>query len=487
MKTSVPKGLTIASLSLVLAILTGCGSAPFTGSLTDGSGNGSGPTAPAGQATISSLSPATIAAGSPTLTVTATGTNFLRSTTILWNTTTLTTTYISSTQLQAQVPASLITRPTTVTLIPTPQVTLNFGATFTVTIPPLTGNPIYALSMLPVEANDMVLDPATQQIYLSIASFNPTNPNTITLLDPQTAKLGTSALTTSEPSRLAISSDGAFIYAGLNKSASVQRLTLPALQPDISIPLGSGTYEPYFAIDVETDPISSHSVAVVRGEQGYSPTELGGILIYDDAVARPQAVPGFSPGPGPIDSIVWNSNGQALYGIDTEGTGTGLYVMSVTQSGVQLVTNTETPGSTFGNNLHFDSTTGYLYSDSGVAIDPATNTLVGTFPLNTIQGGPGTFVMVPDGKLNIAYFVGQTSDEGGTNNYVIEAYDLTHFTFLGAMPLTIASTSTPPTKIIRWGTDGLAFLTGDPSRASSPAAGDGVYLVTGAFVTSPAP
>ena len=482
-----PKGLTVAALSLALCVFAGCGGAPFTGSLTDGPGNGSGPTPPAGQAEISSISPSSVPAGSPAFTLTATGTNFVQSTAILWNSTTLTTTYVSATEIQAQVPASLVATPTFVSIIPTPQVTLNFGASFTVSIPPLTGNPVYGVSMVPVEASDMVLDPATQQIYLSTTSYNATNANSILPLDPQTVKLGAAVSTTTQPSRLAISSDSSYLYASLNTTFSVQRFTLPALQPDISIPLGSGSLGPYYAIDVEPDPISPHTIAVSRGVIGMSPKELGGVLLYDDAVARPQSVAGTSPGPGPIDELRWNTNGQALYGADTETTANGFYLMSVTSSGVQLASTTQPAISTSGGRIHFDPTTGYVYTDSGQIIDPATSTVVGTFPFNAVQGGLRSSVMVTDGKLHIAYFVGQTVEEGGTSNYAIEAFDLTHFTFLGAMPLTITNASGPPFKILRWGPDGLAILTGYPSQVGSPSSGDGVYLVTGAFVTSPAP
>jgi hypothetical protein len=489
MEISMPKGLTVAALSLALCVFTGCGGAPFTGSLTDGPGNGSGPTPPTGQAEISSLTPSTIPAGSAAFTLTATGANFVQGTAILWNNTTLTTTYVSSTEIQAQVPASLVAAPTSVTLIPTPQVSLNFGATFTVAIPPLTGNPLYAVAMVPVEANDMVLNPATQQLYLSVSSINATNPKSILTLDPQTVKLGTAVSTTAEPTRLAISSDGAYLYAGLNTTSSIQRLTLPALQPDVSIPLGSGSLGPYYAIDIEPDPTSPHTIAVSRGVRIMSPPGVGGVILYDDAVARPQSIAGSDANASatPIDSLVWNPNGQALYGADTETSSSGFFIMSVTSSGLQLASATQPAIATQGGGIHFEPTTGYVYTDSGQIIDPATDTIVGTFPLSAIQGGPGSFVMVPDAKLNIAYFVGQTSDESNTGNYVIEAYDLTHFTFLGAMPLTITNTSGSPTRAVRWGTDGLAILTGDPSRAGGPTSGDGVYLVTGGFVASPAP
>jgi hypothetical protein len=416
--------------------------------------------------------------------MTVKGLNFVPSTTLLWDdNTSLTTTYVSSTVLQAQVPASLIARPGAVDIAPSPLGTFNFVATFTITAAPLTGNNSFSVSTVPVAANDIAWDQVSQQFYLSVASGNGANANTITALNPQTGVLGSSVSTGSEPGRLAISTDGFFIYAALNSAGSVHRYTLPALQPDIDIPLGSSTYGPYYAIDVEVEPGSSHSLAVSRGVKSINPREVGGILIYDDAVARSQSVPGFGAGQYPIDALLWNPNGQSLYGVDTE-LASGLYTMSVSSAGVQLQTHSTAAGTDFGNHLHFDSTTSYIYSDSGKVIDPATNAVIGSFPLNALQGGfNGNAVMVPDGKLNIAFFLGQTVNPGAAGNYVIEAFDLTHFTLLGAIPIT--NVSGTPSGLIRWGNNGLAFLTGNASGAG--AAGDGVYLVSGSFVTSPAP
>jgi hypothetical protein len=411
------------------------------------------------------------------------GLNFVPTTTVMWDdNTSLTTTYISSTVLQAKVPTSLIASKGTTTIIPSPVNSFNYGASFTITAPSLNGNNSFSVSKVPVHANDIAWDPASQRFYLYVTSGNGTNANTITALNPQTGVLGSSVPTGSEPVKLAVSADGTYIYAGLDSAGSVHRYTLPALQSDIDIPVGSGSSGPYTAIDLAVQPGSPYSVAVARGIKTSLPRVVGGIFIYDNAAARPQSVPGFTTGIGSIDSLLWNPNGQSLYGIGTTN-GSAFYSMSATSAGLQLQTQTSVAGSSLSNNLHFDSTTGNLYSDSGKVIDPATGAVIGSFPLNALQGGfIGNPVMVPDGKLNIAYFVGQTID-GGSGNCAIEAFDLTHFTLLGTIP--IANVSGTPSKIIRWGSNGLAFLTGGIDRLSTT--GDGVYLVSGGFVTSPAP
>ena len=57
---------------------------------------------------VSGISPNSVPTGSADFTLTVNGSNFVPGATVLWNSTTLTTTFVSSTQLQAAVPASLV-------------------------------------------------------------------------------------------------------------------------------------------------------------------------------------------------------------------------------------------------------------------------------------------------------------------------------------------------------------------------------------------
>lgn len=460
--------------ALILCALMGCGGTPFKGRLDPGGGY---PTPPPGSPSVTSLSPSSAIAGDLPFTLTVRGLNFTPDQTVEWDSSPLITTYVSHTEMRAQVPASAIARPDAVLVIvaTSPPSSLNFGATFTVQVPPLSGNSAFTVSMLDIRANDMVWDPTSQKIYLSLSSSNGANSNTIVALNPINGQLGISQDAGSEPDRLAIASDGSYLYAGIDGNGSVQRLTLPNLGMDINIPLGSYTaFSAYHAMDIEAAPGNPHTIAVVSGVAGLS--EMGGIAIYDDAVPRPASVPGADSGTGPIDSIVWNSNATTIYGIDTERHPVDdLYVLSIDPGGVRLVHDYHDPSvtATFGI-LHYDATTGYLYTDYGQVINPSTGAVAGSFPTGRVQGGYASeAVMVPDGKLNIAYFLGQTEESEVYGECALEAFDLTNFTLVGAVP--IPNVVGTPVKLIRWGSNGLALLTSDR-----------VYLISGTYVTSPA-
>src|SRR5947208_12531780 len=86
--------------------------------------------------TLSSIAPSTAATGSGAFTLTATGTKFIASSVVRWNGSNRTTTFVSSTKLQAQILATDIaaTGSASVTVFnPTPGGGTSSGGTFTIT------------------------------------------------------------------------------------------------------------------------------------------------------------------------------------------------------------------------------------------------------------------------------------------------------------------------------------------------------------------
>ena len=106
-------------LFLLIGAMGFCEISGCKGSGGGGSLNLFGPTGPA--PTISSLSPSSATAGSPSFTLTINGSNFASGDEIGWTLVTgsvsfpgTTATFVSSTQLTAQIPAALIASPTAV-------------------------------------------------------------------------------------------------------------------------------------------------------------------------------------------------------------------------------------------------------------------------------------------------------------------------------------------------------------------------------------
>lgn len=312
------------------------------------------------------------------------------------------------------------------------------------------------------EANDIVNDPVNNVLYLSVPGAAPTNGNTISVISLASAQITSSPFAGSNPDALAISDDSAFLYAGLDGTAQVQRFTLPSLTTDISYSLGrNSTFGPYHALDLQVAPGAPHTTAVTLAVTGVSPSADGGVVIYDDANPRPTTLPGFGAvGGGLFDSLQWGSDDTALYADNYEDSGDDFYTMTVNLSGVTLDNDYSGTFSDNDRRIHYDSGTKLVYADDGHAVDPSSGNPAGQFSIAVNN------VMVPDSTIDRAFFVGESSGAA-----TITAFDLTKFTTIGS-PIMIPSVSEFPTRIVRWGNNGLAFITFQGE----------VYLVGGNFV-----
>ena len=437
-------GLALGGRSNPLYILSGpfaAGQASTTGSAT---------------LTISSISPLSAVTGGPAFTLQVTGTDFMPGSTVQWNGVSAPTTFLSSTQLQASIPAQDISTAGTA------QVTVNnpnpaaVSGVATFTIANLN------TSVVSVPANDIVWDSARAVIYASIPSTAGADGNSIAIIDPVTGGMLRSVFAGSDPNRLAISGDGQFLYAGIDGAAMIQRYTLPDLTPDMAIPLGTDPGNgPYYAMDIQVAPANPHTIAVTRGDLAYPPSALGGLVIYDDATPRATTISSVSH---ELNSVQWGSDASTIYGANCGDTFHDYYTLSADASGVHLTLDVRSTFNAFNNWIHFDPITNLIYSDSGPVLTPATGQRAGNFSASG--------AMTPDPSQTLAYFL-EADTSGGT--FTLKSFHLTHFVVQDAVtlqPLIPPTTVGAPTRLLRWSSNGLAFSGG----------GHLLYLVTGPFV-----
>jgi DNA-binding beta-propeller fold protein YncE len=141
-------------------------------------------------------------------------------------------------------------------------------------------------------ANDLVWDTQRQLLYVSMAQTAPSNANTIGVLDPVTGTFSTFAPTGIDPGKLAISANGEYLYVGLRGSGSIQRLLLPALSPDLTIPLGTRSVDgaPLYVKEMHVAPDAPQTIAVVRSGSVNGLGAEWDLAIFDDAQMRPLVV-----------------------------------------------------------------------------------------------------------------------------------------------------------------------------------------------------
>jgi trimeric autotransporter adhesin len=518
------KRVTTVGIIVSLQFLAGCGG----GSNGSGPGGGQPPPPPSNPApAIVSLSPGSTNAGGTAFTVTITGYNFLSSSTVQWNGSQRTTTYTSSTQLQAQITAADIANaglaqlsvtnpspgggnsgsaeftinptsnpaPTALGLNPnsansgTSDFVMNVngsnfvpssviewngtpipttflsdseviaqvpasdlassGVASIVVVNPAPGGgattPLpFAINYQPMvvnqSVNDLVWDADSQLIYLSVPSLAGSNGNTIAALNPLTEAIVQTQFAGSEPDVLAISDDDQFLYSGIDGSASVQRFKLPGLTPDINYPFTANALQgTFFGFDLQVAPGLSHTTAVSRGNYpAYSAS--GGMAIFDDATQRTKTA---SQSGSLYDSLAWASD-STIYAINSEITSFDLYGLSVNASGVSQSKDYQNEFNNFYVRMHYDASTGLVYTDDGNVIDPINGQHIANFQ--------AAGYMIPDLTLNRAFFLGQIE---GLPGIVIESFNLT--TYSPIAEIVVSNVQGNPLRFIRWGTSGLAF------------------------------
>jgi hypothetical protein len=411
---------------------------------------------------ITSIGPTSAQAGSSGFTLNVVGTNFVSSSVVQWNGAPLAATYYGGIQLMAAVPDSDLVTPGTVAVTvanPSPGGGTSAASTFSVI-----AAGAYTLTTVNQASNDLLWDPVNQVIYLSVPSAATANENTISVLNPTTGSIVSSQFAGSEPDVLALSANSQYLYCGIDGSYSVQRFTLPSLATDINYSLGaSSTYGSYFALDLQAAPADAHTTSVTLGSTQVSPQAEGGIVIYDDATARPTVAPGFGTYGGSLfDSLQWGSDDTILYASNNEDGAFDFYTLTVNTTGVVLDQDYpyDFPGYNF--RIHYDPGTQLLYGDGGSVVVPSTGLTAGTFQASGL--------MVPDSTLNAAFFLGQTQSQVGGSDFTVESFDLTRFTPVAE--ITVPNVIGKPLRLIRWGQNGLAVNT-DRGK---------VYVISGSFV-----
>jgi hypothetical protein len=401
---------------------------------------------------ISALVPGSAIAGSSGFTLTINGSAFDSHATIQFNGNALATNFVSGSQLTATVAASAIATPGTASITvanPSSSGGVSSSSNFfigTTGGTSQTGSD-FAVTIFNQPVNDIKFDSLRNVLYLAVPGSSTTFPNTIAVLDPVSSTVVAQQFAGSNPTNLALSDDGQFLYASVRGSYSVQRFALPALQPEINFGLGSDpNLGPYYALDVQVAPGAPHTTAISLGTSPIlSPVAQGGVAIYDDATVRPTKAPGWAAATTNLfDALQWGADATALFGANLEDSGNDFYVLAVTPGGVSLTHDYPGLGN-FESHIHYDRSTKLVYYDGGNVVDPSAGSNVTGF------GNQGS-VMVTDANLNRAYFVALT---GPTT--VVSSFNLT--TRAPIDSITIPISGFFATHLVRWGQNGLAFET----------------------------
>jgi len=269
----------------------------------------------------------------------------------------------------------------------------------------------------------------------------------------------------SEPQVLALAGDGSFIYVGNKSSANVQRVALPAMTSDVSYSVGVDQFTgPLFPLDIEVAPGAPHTVAVTPGGIG-SPSDRGGLAIFDDGTERPTVAQGQI---NSFDTVQWGVDASTLLAANSSSTAFDFYTLAVTPAGVTLSHDFPAVFTSSTRRIHFEPSKNLVYADNGQIINPATGTVTGSFFTPTFFNAS---LMVTDVAANRAYFLTQSF---GSATVTLQSFNLTTLALIDST--TINNVNGNIGRLVRWGQNGLAFNT------TGGTAGGQVFLLAGTFV-----
>jgi hypothetical protein len=424
---------------------------------------------------ISTISPSQVLAGGAGFTLTVTGTNYYPASQVLWNSSPLSTTYVSSSQLTAQIPASDIAAASTATItVSNPSPGSLSGNEYLSIITSATAT---TLMTIPVTANDIAWDsehglliasePGVAGSIGNLATINPISGAQVAL---QPAGI--------TPNLLSVASDYSRVWVGEDGSGAVQSYSLPALSPGViaTLPKYFGSVQSAFSL--KTAPGSPNTIAILASTYAFL---TNGIYIYDGATPR-------STNTGNATEtdigLEWGATPSVLYGRQGPYGTDGMDVLNVNSSGVTM--QTTYTGVLYAplaatSDIHFDAKSGYIYDDDGRVIDPATGNIVGNFNLNYLltEYNYSTHCVV-DSSQGIVFFLGQTFNQfNSASGFTILAFDQSTYHLLNT--LSIPQATGFAIDFVRWGQAGLAFNTSLTGYGNVTPA---IYMVDGAFVNA---
>jgi hypothetical protein len=375
---------------------------------------------------VTGISPNAILQGSAATVISVFGTGFFETSRISVQGTQLVTTYGGESQLTAKVPLSMLK---------------NLGQLSVQVITPAPGGgisntlPISIYQDLPINANGLVYEPFTRQLYASIGSYATVNPNTIVSIDPLTQAMGTPIAVGGGPNHLALSGDGTLLYAGLDQANTVQQIKIPSGKLGTSVSLASispGFPETASFIDVVPGKPQQYvmSLNTQYGQAGVGLVENGSLV----------STLGQYPIQVNVSSLCFLSDPKTFYGSN----GQQLLRMVIQEKTFLEVNVDSSAPQGFSGQFNCDGK--YIYTSSGLVFDPVANQTIGTY---TFPQGGLFYNVLPDSAVGLSYGLGYGA--GG-----ILVFNQQTLAQVGLIPL--PSNISFATALLRWGTDGFALL-----------------------------
>jgi hypothetical protein len=307
----------------------------------------------------------------------------------------------------------------------------------------------YAISVLAANAasytsinlktTDLGYSSLSGQIYAAVPDSSPLNPNTLTMINPLTASIGTTIPIGFDPSRIAVSSDGSNVFTIIGDRRAVKRYRVPTNTADQQFTISGG---PVFD-DIYAIPGRPNAVVVHESFPGISPPAVG-TVVYENGSPLPHQV-GHGVGVGGPDIIAVDpADGTKAYGYQNTVSSYDNVPMTISVLGIDTAGPSSLQGVVTGPHGPIAITGDYLFSNQGRIYSFSQGFQVASF-----LGGDLFTLDIEDRRL-------YTLSSSGTTK-TLRAYSLDTLTLIGTDTLT--GISGTPRSLIRLSSRGMAFRT----------------------------
>jgi hypothetical protein len=366
------------------------------------------------------------------------GTGFTPFSVARWNGSDRPTSYLSGHRLDVDIPATDVASVGTGSItVATPNVGTSNSKDIAVRAPPTPS--VTSVLSLDIPATFLVYDKFSNRFYASIPDTASANASNVIAIDPVTgAIVGTVALG-KDPGVMALSSDGTALWVSVDGAGQIRRVDLPSLTPSTTIPFAGMRAE-----EIKVKPGQPGAIAVEKRTLGV--TTGGGTVMYVDGNLLPSAPQAYHSN----TTFAFNESGTLLYGFNGLSSEFGFHTLEVHPDG--LVEVSSASGLIAAFNVRLEYAGGRVYTTDGGVIDPERNIRLGavSLPLPMFE-----MAVYADADLGRIFWI--------TSNNV-NVFDMNTLKTLGVVnvPGTVYQEhpSVDMLRLVRWGTDGLAFRDG---------------------------
>jgi DNA-binding beta-propeller fold protein YncE len=299
---------------------------------------------------------------------------------------------------------------------------------------------ITSFDSVSLQAWSVVNDSTRNLLYASASAADGQYPNRVVVIDPVSAAVLTSIPVGNEPSPLAISDNGQFLYVGLRGASSIVRVDLATRTVDRTIQLGSHWNRgPFFAEDIVVVPGAPTRIAVSRALGAGSPRH-GGVVMFEDVTQLRDTTQDHT-GSNRIEPL----SATRMAGYNNESTEFGVRELMVSATGVSELQVWRRLIQGFG--VDIKTAAGLVYGSNGTAVEASTGAVTGTF------SWIGYGRHVPDASKDRIFFF-HDAVPWKHLYWCLSAFRLSDYVSLAQIALPYSQ----PREMVRWGSNGLAVV-----------------------------